>query len=108
IVSVSRCTSSFFLLHGYVDPRDLHSFPTRRSSDLVAGVVACALVGAFNGLVITKFNIVPFIVTLGTMQIVRGVAKWIGKEQTVRSEEHTSELQSRENLVCRLMLEKKK
>src|SRR5690606_40166242 len=27
--------------------------------------------------------------------------------QKVRSEEHTSELQSRENLVCRLLLEKK-
>src|SRR5690606_39910971 len=29
-------------------------------------------------------------------------------ELHVRSEEHTSELQSRENLVCRLLLEKKK
>src|SRR5690606_6984676 len=29
-------------------------------------------------------------------------------ERTARSEEHTSELQSRENLVCRLLLEKKK
>src|SRR5690606_39871213 len=28
--------------------------------------------------------------------------------QAERSEEHTSELQSRENLVCRLLLEKKK
>src|SRR5690606_41877806 len=28
--------------------------------------------------------------------------------QALRSEEHTSELQSRENLVCRLLLEKKK
>src|SRR5690625_6649157 len=28
--------------------------------------------------------------------------------QTVRSEEHTSELQSRGHLVCRLLLEKKK
>src|SRR5207302_7957074 len=28
-------------------------------------------------------------------------------EQNARSEEHTSELQSRENLVCRLLLEKK-
>src|SRR5690606_41733227 len=28
--------------------------------------------------------------------------------QPERSEEHTSELQSRENLVCRLLLEKKK
>src|SRR5690606_41830191 len=31
-----------------------------------------------------------------------------GREILVRSEEHTSELQSRENLVCRLLLEKKK
>src|SRR5690606_41213098 len=30
------------------------------------------------------------------------------KSEGVRSEEHTSELQSRENLVCRLLLEKKK
>src|SRR5436309_12603506 len=29
-------------------------------------------------------------------------------EEALRSEEHTSELQSRENLVCRLLLEKKK
>src|SRR5215475_14985328 len=29
-------------------------------------------------------------------------------EDYARSEEHTSELQSRENLVCRLLLEKKK
>src|SRR5690606_39807123 len=29
-------------------------------------------------------------------------------DETNRSEEHTSELQSRENLVCRLLLEKKK
>ena len=28
--------------------------------------------------------------------------------ETMRSEEHTSELQSRTNLVCRLLLEKKK
>src|SRR2546430_15509666 len=29
-------------------------------------------------------------------------------QRTVRSEEHTSELQSQSNLVCRLLLEKKK
>src|SRR5690606_191255 len=32
----------------------------------------------------------------------------LGRLSDVRSEEHTSELQSRENLVCRLLLEKKK
>src|SRR5260370_21430535 len=31
-----------------------------------------------------------------------------GREQRERSEEHTSELQSHLNLVCRLLLEKKK
>src|SRR5262249_61776293 len=36
---------------------------------------------------------------------------WLGPEEasvSVRSEEHTSELQSLTNLVCRLLLEKKK
>src|SRR5690606_41412457 len=37
------------------------------------------------------------------------LALWFGNlGQALRSEEHTSELQSRENLVCRLLLEKKK
>src|SRR5688572_32208917 len=31
-----------------------------------------------------------------------------GQERPARSEEHTSELQSQSNLVCRLLLEKKK
>src|SRR2546430_3430167 len=32
----------------------------------------------------------------------------VGLQDRVRSEEHTSELQSQSNLVCRLLLEKKK
>src|SRR5690606_40458748 len=39
---------------------------------------------------------------LGVVELVKEVS------QDRRSEEHTSELQSRENLVCRLLLEKKK
>src|SRR5690554_7275262 len=35
-----------------------------------------------------------------------GVIEWLEKKK--RSEEHTSELQSRPHLVCRLLLEKKK
>src|SRR3712207_8933427 len=35
-------------------------------------------------------------------------ANGAGETQTERSEEHTSELQSRQYLVCRLLLEKKK
>src|SRR5436309_9302773 len=37
-----------------------------------------------------------------------GVARPVILRTLARSEEHTSELQSRENLVCRLLLEKKK
>src|SRR5439155_12544128 len=43
-----------------------------------------------------------------------GLARWLGRAfflrlgKYVRSEEHTSELQSRGHLVCRLLLEKKK
>src|SRR5690606_39704363 len=33
------------------------------------------------------------------------ILKKIGQGESIRSEEHTSELQSRENLVCRLLLE---
>src|SRR5690606_20387774 len=33
------------------------------------------------------------------------VFPWMTVEENIRSEEHTSELQSRENIVCRLLLE---
>src|SRR5690606_42023351 len=36
------------------------------------------------------------------------IAPELSPKLSTRSEEHTSELQSRENLVCRLLLEKKK
>src|SRR2546430_9065704 len=36
------------------------------------------------------------------------VARYPEARQRLRSEEHTSELQSQSNLVCRLLLEKKK
>src|SRR5438034_5857770 len=35
-------------------------------------------------------------------------ARGVGRSDSVRSEEHTSELQSHSDLVCRLLLEKKK
>src|SRR5690606_41860480 len=41
------------------------------------------------------------------LTLARLIPREIGARD-VRSEEHTSELQSRENLVCRLLLEKKK
>src|SRR3712207_7296287 len=38
----------------------------------------------------------------------RGYPVYLSTKNTIRSEEHTSELQSRQYLVCRLLLEKKK
>src|SRR5690606_41910979 len=72
-------TSSPYVFGRAAAPPDLHSFPTRRSSDLHRDHVPHGRVAGHH---------------------VRG-----GGHR--RSEEHTSELQSRENLVCRLLLEKK-
>src|SRR2546428_5075491 len=48
--------------------------------------------------------------TLGAPFLPRGLLLWVARVVLVvaRSEEHTSELQSRSDLVCRLLLEKKK
>src|SRR2546427_7470134 len=46
----------------------------------------------------------PLIVAGGWRPSFTGSIKYVGE---VRSEEHTSELQSQSNLVCRLLLEKK-
>src|SRR5690606_40495701 len=49
----------------------------------------------------------PRLKVLVTLEPVGGAA-CCARSSPPRSEEHTSELQSRENLVCRLLLEKKK
>src|SRR5690606_41890600 len=51
------------------------------------------------------------IIMAGGVWFLREWNNWIDNPELgsiARSEEHTSELQSRENLVCRLLLEKKK
>src|SRR5690606_41242696 len=82
--------------------RDLHSFPTRRSSDLVSRDSGYALRRS-------SFS-TSLPVSLRTIRCSTGAASFScsKRKRIFRSEEHTSELQSRENLVCRLLLEKKK
>src|SRR5690349_23638526 len=76
--------------YSYADHRDLHSFPTRRSSDLAPISIARQLIsGDLPG--------DPASTRPGE-----------NSRDELRSEEHTSELQSRRDLVCRLLLEKKK
>src|SRR5690606_40805700 len=53
--------------------------------------------------------ILPFLVQPFSVFLMRQFFLGLPRELLeARSEEHTSELQSRENLVCRLLLEKKK
>jgi ribose/xylose/arabinose/galactoside ABC-type transport system permease subunit len=51
----------------------------------LAGVGAGALCGLINGLLITQLQVIPFIVTLGTMLIVRGAAKGLAEERRIES-----------------------
>ncbi len=50
-----------------------------------AAILCCALVGFINGFVSAKFKIVPFIATLGMMQVARGCAKWFAGNEMVRT-----------------------
>lgn len=50
---------------------------------LCAAILLGGLVGVLNGVLITRLRVTPFIVTLGTLGIARGVASWLGEEQSV-------------------------
>src|SRR5205807_10442473 len=91
-----------FFFQWFGPPRALPSFPTRRSSDLdlAAGL------GAQRR---ARRDVIGMDVGLdgpGELEV-EGVERGAIARQG-RSEEHTSELQSPCNLVCRLLLEKKK
>src|SRR5690348_18127195 len=82
--------------------RDLHSFPTRRSSDLI-GTYGPSYLGFVQWASVTASDrvraIAPCVTTTDYY-----ATPWYSDG---RSEEHTSELQSPVHLVCRLLLEKK-
>lgn len=50
---------------------------------VAVGLACGAAIGLLNGVLIARLKVGPFIVTLGTHLIVRGVAKGLGQEQTV-------------------------
>jgi len=52
---------------------------------VIAGMIVGGIVGLFNGAVITRLRVVPFIATLGMLGIARGVAKWAAHQQPVNS-----------------------
>src|SRR5699024_11858963 len=94
----------------------LLSFPTRRSSDLDIRDMKARSLRSNIGMVLQD-NIlfsdsIATNIRMGnpeaSMEEVVTAAKAANAHDFIRSEEHTSELQSRFDLVCRLLLEKKK
>src|SRR5437868_7247819 len=79
----------------------IHSSPTRRSSDLVVAPLERRLAerSASAPLMLYACGPEPMLAA-----VARASAR---RPRASRSEEHTSELQSRFDLVCRLLLEKK-
>src|SRR5690606_41446169 len=101
------------LFHCYDHHPYLHSFPTRRSSDLPH-----TLTDGLDFSTLRPSNFAEYRGNGDTLLSTGGAPLLVLEERTDgpvllflfnprRSEEHTSELQSRENLVCRLLLEKR-
>src|SRR5207249_11813720 len=100
---------AFFFFLGSLAHRDLHSFPTRRSSDLPLRML---VEKALEKDPAERFQSMRDVV-VDLRRVVRSSGEArpalpATRRSVPRSEEHTSELQSRFDLVCRLLLEKKK
>src|SRR5699024_12698055 len=95
----------FFLLC-YAIHLDLLSFPTRRSSDLFSNVDFCK---ETTPVILYDYLKNPFLNKKKDESFFSPTNLPVFKinEIITRSEEHTSELQSRFDFVCRLLLEKK-
>src|SRR5436190_223979 len=92
-------------------PRCLHSFPTRRSSDLCRGVLAGAVAPAQSDVPARGHDRRAGGQGHASSRVRQDLpdrqVRHRSQRQALRSEEHTSELQSHSDLVCRLLPEKK-
>src|SRR5687768_17731339 len=98
---------TFSFSHYYAHHRDLHPFPTRRSSDLGSEQCQSAALASRHAKTFLLISLMgPH--CQGQSRTASRTSQRRTSEDEGRSEEHTSELQSRLHLVCRLLLEKKK
>jgi ribose/xylose/arabinose/galactoside ABC-type transport system permease subunit len=74
IVALATVVTAVLLRQGY-DP----------AVAALGALGAAALCGLMNGLLITRLRVVPFIVTLGTMLLVRGAAKGVADERRIEA-----------------------
>src|SRR5207244_12603674 len=104
------CLYVVLVLHSYDRLPYALSFPTRRSSDLALGIPLVALLQGIVGLFAYLFLGVDDVWFWFIFTCIASMLPFVGKnkpEPNIRSEEHTSELQSPDHIVCRLLLEKK-
>src|SRR5205814_4415226 len=104
-----------FFLYVALHTAPLPSFPTRRSSDLNSALPLAPPIRSVITWRITITWAMPdarkastLISTNTTAASASPPSSRMELTPTLRSEEHTSELQSLRHLVCRLLLEKKK
>src|SRR5690606_40960887 len=93
-------------------PFCLKILPTLRPHQPIRAVGHCAVVGLRHETGILRHHAAD-VMRRGWLPLALALVQFFLAQFNVeaacfRSEEHTSELQSRENLVCRLLLEKKK
>src|SRR5206468_11452772 len=108
VISYHIIIIKHFFIKSYHHHLYLHSFPTRRSSDL--GETAETIQHCDEDPAILLTFLDGFVDLAQMNQRDEELRELLLTNQTLieRSEEHTSELQSRSDLVCRLLLEKKK
>src|SRR5207248_11745497 len=104
----SSSTDTVLTMHA--PNQDLTSFPTRRSSDLGITILGLALIRLMwrwaNPTPPLPDTLRPYERALA--RFTHAALYFLLFAMPLRSEEHTSELQSPYDLVCRLLLEKKK
>src|SRR5262249_59963527 len=106
LTSLSRLFSFLFLLIRRPPRSTLFPYTTLFRSQGRAGEGPRRIVAI--GLTESLHEILHVAASRGAAQVHRHARGLVARFEAARSEEHTSELQSLTNLVCRLLLEKKK
>ncbi|MGW2093574.1 ABC transporter permease [Promicromonospora sukumoe] len=81
IVGLSGITAGVLLEGWNIPSLDVTLYP-QVWAVLVISLIVGGLVGALNGVLISRFNVAPFIATLGTMYVARGAALLISDGAT--------------------------
>jgi ribose/xylose/arabinose/galactoside ABC-type transport system permease subunit len=92
-IALAMITTAYVLNLGPADAKLVLAHPTLLPLLAVGAAIAVSvLIGFINGALVTWLRIVPFIITLGTMQMARGLAKLVANEQNIYPPEAVQDL----------------